>query len=800
MDPGPPSPPETLPEPPSPPPLILHPLPGPLEGRSAPRWLSHRVVPYAAGVLALVVVLVGLAWNRCGFTGCPDVGRLSSYRPGGAPVILDRRGFPVGDLAPMEGELVGLKTLPPHVPDAFVAVEDRRFRGHGAVDFRRVVGALRENLRARRMDQGFSTITMQLARNVFPERLPGSQRTFVRKLLEVRVAQEIEQEFSKDEILEMYLNHIYFGHGARGIEAASRHYFGVPASKLGLAQAAMLAALPKAPTHYDPRRRPRQAKERRDLVITLMERQGRITPAAAQQARGEPVRVAAEPKRSRSAAPFAAWFVEEVRRELEESLGPDLYDEKLRIHTTISADAQRAAQEELVRQLEAVERGELGRFAGPSFGEPSAQDEEVTPYLQGAVVALDVASGDVLAWVGGRDYASSRFDRVRGARRQVGSAFKPFVYAAAVNAGRSMSQTLTDTPLVVKLDRRKTWAPQNFDGVFEGRVTMRDALVRSRNVPTVRLATDVGYDLVARVAEDAGLSDVTMEPSMALGTVAVSPLELAAAYTAFAGLGDAVTPRLVVKVERGNGEVLWQAERPQRRRVLSPAVAYIVTDVLREALSRGTGSAVSRAGFRAPAAGKTGTTNDGTDAWFVGYTPSVLAAVWIGFDRQRPIMERATGGRLAAPVWARMMLRLSQGRSSTLDWPRPPEVLEGRVDPASGLLLAPGCRPWDGAARRELFLSSSAPVTACPNQGEPQFFDAALEAEPPDYEEGLLTGLAAQEAAELEQLPEQEEAPPADQPRFYTPHEPKPEPSVEPEEEPVGITVPPTPTPSPPPG
>lgn len=764
-----------------------------LVGRTPPSPGSpQRILTYVALAAAVPVVLVGLAWNRCGFMGCPDVDRLSSYRPGGAPVLLDRRGFAIGDLVPVEGELVELKSLPAHVPDAFVAVEDRRFRSHGAVDFPRVLGAVRENLTARRMDQGFSTITMQLARNVFPERLPASQRTFVRKLLEVRVAQEIEHGYSKDEILEMYLNHIYFGHGARGIEAASRYYFDVPARTLGLAQAALLAALPKAPAHYDPRRRPVQAKERRDLVITLLERQGRITPAAANQARAEPIRVAPEPTGPRSVAPFAAWFVEEVRRELEETLGSDLYDEKLRIHTTLDSDVQRAAQEELVDQLRAVERGDLGRFAGPRHGEPFAPDEEETPYLQGAVVTLDVGSGDVLAWVGGRDFRDSRFDRVRSAQRQVGSAFKPFVYAAAVNAGRTMSQRLADTPLRVTLDRRRVWEPQNFDGAFEGNVTLRDALVRSRNVPTVRLATDVGYDLVARLAEDAGLADVPRTPSMALGTVSVSPLDLAAAYTTFAGLGDAVRPRLVLRVERGNGEVLWQAERPQRRRVLSPAVAYIVTDALREVLRRGTGSAVVRAGFRAPAAGKTGTTNDGTDAWFVGYTPSMLSAVWIGFDRRRPIMERATGGRLAAPVWARMMLRLKRGRSSALDWPRPPDVTEGRVDPSSGLLLAPGCRPWDGTARRELFLSTNVPVTACPNQGEPQFYESALESDIPDYEEGLQTGLALEAVLE-----EAEPAP--DQPRFYTPGSPEPEPSAAHDERPLQGAPDPRPSPSPPP-
>ena len=741
-------------------------------GQGTPADRTPGRTALIALAVAVPVVFLGLAWNLCLFTGCPDVSRLSSYRPGGAPVLLDRHGKAIADLSPVEGELIALKTLPPHVANAFVAVEDKRFRAHGAVDLPRVVTASIANLRQARVDQGFSTITMQLARNVFPDQLPASRRTLSRKLLEIRVAQEIEHSFSKDEILEMYLNHIYFGHGARGIEAASRHYFGRPARELDVAQAAMLAALPKAPTHYDPRRQPERAKERRDLVLTLMEQQGRLTPAVAQAARAEPLRLATRPGASGAAPPIAGWFVEEVRHELEETIGSDLYDEKLRVHTTLDLDAQRAAQEELVRQLESVEKGALGRFAGPAYDAASGEDVDVTPYLQGAVIALDVASGDVLAWVGGRDFRQSRFDRVRNAQRQLGSAFKPFVFAAALDAGRMMSQPLVDEPLRVPMDRKRVWQPKNFDGAYEGRVTLREALVRSKNVATVRLATDVGFDLVARLAEDAGIPDVPRLPSMALGTAAVSPIELAGAYTAFAGLGEAVTPRLVTKVERANGEVVWQAEPVRTRRVMAPAVAYVVTDALREALSRGTGSEVRRTGFRAPAAGKTGTTNEGTDAWFVGYTPAMLTAVWIGFDEQRPIMERATGGRLAAPVWARMMMRLASSKSGP-EWPRPAEVIEGRVDPATGYLIASGCPPWEGGSRRELFVRPYAPVSACPSPLPSDWQDPdAVPQDSLDEEEGLQTGL-------LEEVTTAEPA--ADGAHFYAaPAAPEPTPTPEP--------------------
>jgi penicillin-binding protein 1A len=747
-----------------------------------------RGVWFGLAGAAILVGLLTVGWNRCGFKGCPDVDRLSAYRPGGAPVLLDRNGRVIGDIAPVEGELVRLQSLPSHVPQAFIAIEDRRFRDHGAVDVPRVFGALWANLRSRRMEQGFSTITMQLARNVFPDELPGSRRTLPRKLLEIRVAREIEEDFSKDEILEMYLNHIYFGHGARGVEAASRRYFGRPAQGLMLAHSALLAALVKAPSHYDPHAHPEEARRRRDLVLTLMEQQQRITGAEAQQARQEPLGLA-PPGRRQAAAPMAAWFVEEVQREMEQALGPDLYDERLRIHTTLDVEVQRAAEEELRRQLDAIDRGELGRFGGPRYASVAGAADDETPYLQGAVVALDVETGDVLAWVGGRDFSHSRFDRVKAARRQAGSAFKPFVYATALSLGRTLSQRLSDEPMRVPLDRRRVWEPKNFDQTFEGTVTVRDALVRSKNVPTVRLADDVGFGRVADLAEQAGLeAPVPRSPSMALGTVSVSPLELAAAYTAFAGQGTRSQPRLVLKVERANGGVRWQAKAPQRTSVLAPGVAYLVTDALREALRRGTGSSVSQSGFRAPAAGKTGTTNDGTDAWFVGYTPRVLAAVWIGFDRQRSIMPKATGGRLAAPVWARIMKRVVPADGSAPEWLRPQDVVEAWTDPATGMLLSVGCRPWEGPPRRELFVQGTLPVPTCPSHGEPLVIDLATEPEPPDYEEGLETGLLPEEGAGVDTGL-----------RSYVPSTPAPQPPEAAPTLPPEPSAPPTPAPTPPP-
>jgi penicillin-binding protein 1A len=696
----------------------------PFAARGAAPRVALGVVLAVGFALALVG---GAAWQTCGFQGCPDAARLAAYRPGGAPLLLDRQGQVIATLSPDDLPEVHLRALPGYLPAAFLAVEDRRFLEHGAVDWRRVAGAFAANLRHGGVEQGFSTITMQLARNLFPLEIPGQERTAARKLLEIRVAQQLEARFSKPEILELYLNHIYFGNGARGIEAAAWQYFRQPAARLTLAQAALLAALPKAPTRYDPRRHPDHALARRNLVLARMTAQARVAPEVAAAAAREPLGVLSPPERPRARPMFARYFAEEVRRQLEERFGESLYTTPLRVWTTLDLEAQRAAEEELERQLRAIESGRLGRVSkaqggahggahGGGNGSEASEGSKSARELQGAVVALETASGDVLAWVGGRDYAASQFDRVSRARRQAGSAWKPFVYAAALARGIALSQPIADTPLVVPLAGGGTWEPRNYDGTFAGRVTMREALAQSRNVPTVRLAEAVGYDRIAALAASDGItSQVPLLPSMPLGTVAVSPLELTAAYTAFASLGWQVAPRVVLRVERADGTAIWSAPTPSRRQVLDPAVAYLLDDALREALASGSGAPGLPPGFAGRAAGKTGTSTDGKDVWFIGFTPAVVAGVWIGYDQPRPIADQATGSRLAAPVFRRLMTRLYAGRAAPQWWPMPPGVAAWPVDPASGLLLSEGCAPADGVpAPRELFLTGHEPMSTCP--------------------------------------------------------------------------------------
>jgi penicillin-binding protein 1A len=669
----------------------------------------RRLASVVLAAIFVTALTFAVAWQHCFFDTCPDVSRLTALQPDSSPVLLDRDGHPFADLTQGEQRVARLHNLPQHVAQAFLAVEDRRFYEHRGIDWQRVGGAMLADLRSGGFGEGFSTLSMQLARNVFPERIPGQERSARRKLLEIRVAQQIEDNFTKDEILELYLNHIYFGNGAHGIEAAAHQYFGIPARQLNLPQAALLAALPKAPTHYDPRRSPDRAHERRNLVLTLMERQGRVSAREAREARDSPLGLTT-PSLKKDDVGVAPWFVAEVRRQLEEHFGVDgLYNQPLLVRTTLDRGVQQAAEEELRAQLQSAEQGEGGEAAEPS----DAKDD-----LEGAVVVLRVADGDVLGWVGGRDWATSQFDRVAHAERQPGSAWKPFVYAAALEAGYPLSQPLVDRPLRVRFADGRVWTPKNFSDRYDGEVTLRDALVRSKNVPTVRLATNVGLARVNELAHRAGIArPIPQLPSSVLGTVAVSPLELTAAYTTFAGLGTRVEPRLIQRVERLDGTVVWDP-KPRRHPVLAPAVAYLIDDTLSEVLERGSGAAVRRAGFKGPAAGKTGTTNDAADAWFVGYTPELAAGVWIGYDQPRPISTQATGGEIAAPLWGRLMARVYADRPLPAAWKRPTGVVAREVDPATGRGLSPGCAPNQGNPYTELFLAGREPKAICPGKTE----------------------------------------------------------------------------------
>jgi 1A family penicillin-binding protein len=667
---------------------------------------------FLALAFTAILLLLSSAWYTCRFRGCPDPEVLLALEPGEAPELLDRHGQSFARLLPVQREIVALDSLPDHVGQAFIAVEDRRFRRHQGVDLRRAGGALFANVRERRVAEGGSTITMQLARNAFPERLPAAERTPMRKLVETRVAWGIERTFTKDEILGLYLNQIYFGNGATGIASAADHYFGRSPAALTVEESALLAAMVKAPSHYDPREETEAARERRDLVLGLMGEVGYLTPEEVATARAKDIVVIPRRRVDQAGeALVAPWFLEAVRRRLDGLLGSNMYGNGVRVHTTLDPVLQRAAEEALFDQLRRIESGEYGPFQGPRYDPDQPPQAEGAPYLQGAVVVLDAASGDVLALVGGRNIRHSAFDHVFNARRQVGSAFKPFVYGAAVAGGIAPSHPLADAPLSLEVPGAPAYRPTNFDNDFHGVVTARQALRDSRNIPAVRLAQEVGTDVVASFAREAGLkAEIPESPSMALGTMTVSPMDLAVAYAALAGLGRGVEPRFLRRVESADGAFIWAPDRASDSGPrIDPGVAYVLNDMLQEVIDGGTGSAVRDAGFRGTAAGKTGTTQESADAWFVGYTPELVAVVWIGFDLPAPILRGATGGGLAAPVWGRMMAMA--GRSGA-EWDAPESVVRLPFDPATGRAVASHCAGASGAPT-DLFLRTHADPT-CP--------------------------------------------------------------------------------------
>jgi 1A family penicillin-binding protein len=672
----------------------------------------------AVALLAVLAVVGTMLWFNCGLRGCPDVDMIRGYMPDEASVLLDRNGEEISKLFVTRRVVVPVDSIPEHTLNAFVAIEDRRFWEHGGVDWRRVVGALWQNVRAGGVEEGSSTITMQLARNIFPEQLPASERTMTRKVAEARVARQIESRFTKREIMELYLNHIYFGSGAYGIQAAAEEYFGKDAHQLTLYESAMLAALPRAPSRLNPRANEEAALEGRRLVLRRMLEQGLIT-AEEQGAAAEAGLVVRE-RRTRAQDP-APYFVESVRRQLEDQLGRSLYTQGYRIHTTLDMAAQRVAETELQRQLDAVEAGRFGRFPHPTYASVHADTtrdpRQGTPYLQGAVVVMDARTGDVVALVGGRDFNDSEFNRATQAMRQPGSAFKPFVYAAAVSAGFAPTHQLVDRPLQYNLGNGRVWEPRNYDGSYAGTVTMRNSLAHSRNVPTVRLANEVGMRRVQSTAAGFGLVDLPSHPSVVLGTAEVTPLRLTAAYAALATLGQRPEPRFVTRVVDRQGRVVWQ-QQPRAHRAVDPATAFVTTAMLQDVVDRGTGTGVRAAGFRGPAAGKTGTTQDAADIWFVGYTPELVATIWMGLDRRQRILQGATGGQIAAPTWGRIMREVASGSAG---WSPPAGVEQHQVD-ERGVVASAGC-PGQGSVRTEYFVRGTAPHATCIPAADPYAWD-----------------------------------------------------------------------------
>ncbi|MBI5577269.1 MAG: PBP1A family penicillin-binding protein [Deltaproteobacteria bacterium] len=615
-------------------------------------------------VLCLCFMLgAGAALGLLAFFGdFPSIESAQAYRPSVSTKIYDRNNRLVGEIYLEKRTVVPYQAIPRHVVNAFLAAEDSNFFKHRGVDYVAIGRAIVKDVLSGGFAQGASTITQQTVKTLFltPE------KSIRRKLKEIILAYRIEKKLTKEEILYLYLNQIYLGDGAYGVEAASQAYFGKGVGALNVAEGALLAGLAQAPTRYSPRNRLDQAKARQRYVLRRMAAVGFLDATEAERAYQARLTLA-PPSNFRSRA---AYFLEYVRAYIQEKYGSDaLYRSELRIYTTIDGRLQESAYDTLVQGIRQTE--ERNKYKG----------------LQGALLALDPHTGGVLAMIGGVDFAESQFNRAIQARRQPGSAFKPIIYAAALNKGKTVVSTLDDSPIEFERNENEMWKPKNYDGTFLGPIPMLEALAKSRNLATVRLLNEIGVDSAIQMARTLGIeSPMERNLSIALGSSGVTPLEMCAAYAVFANGGERPSPYFIREIRDASGAVLESAE-PRLTRSIPPDTAYLTVRLMQEVIRSGTGTGAR--GLGTAIAGKTGTTNENTDAWFIGFSPDVLACVWLGFDTPKPLGSRQTASAVALPIWTQFMAKALQ-QVPLRDFPVPPEITFARIDPVTGKALPPG--------------------------------------------------------------------------------------------------------------
>jgi 1A family penicillin-binding protein len=632
----------------------------------------------AAAALFVVVVGVFLYQVLSGLPGKEQLRELGETAEG--TTVFDAKDRPVFSIPTQYRVEVELARISTHLKDAVIAVEDARFYEHDGIDAIRVFGALLTDIREGRAAEGASTITQQLARVSFLSR----DKTLRRKVREAILAQRIEKLYSKDEILEIYLNKVYFGDGLYGAEAASRGYFGKPSSDLTVAEAAMLAGIIKAPSAANPTVNLTRATERRNVVLTLMREHGFIDQRELDAAIAETVALQDNLRREDSTV---LHFKEIVRRQLIERFGKDaVYKGRLRVYTTVDPDMQKAAEAAVVSSLRDIE-ARIGRFP-TRRGSRAASVVKRNEPLQASLIALDPATGEVRAIVGGRDTAGVGLNRALQSKRQPGSAFKPFVYAAAIENGYSPA-TVIDRLNDPVDTYQGAWLPEDEHSAAAS-MTMRTALRTSSNRAAVRMLETVGIERAVSYARNLGVGTVPNVPSLALGSGEVTLAALTAAYAAFADGGIVREPVFIKRVEDQDGSILFQSDaRP--RRAFSETTAFLMATMLADVIDAGTANRARAMGFTLPSAGKTGTTNDFVDAWFVGFTPSLVAGVWLGFDTPETIVKNGFAGELAVPMWTAFMKAATKGAPAA--WlPLPSNVAAVEVCRLSGSLPDDGCR------------------------------------------------------------------------------------------------------------
>jgi penicillin-binding protein 1A len=720
--------------------------------------------------LALLFILIGTSAG--GYlavsSGIPSIQEMKQYRPAAGTKIYADDDVLIGELKADKGIFVPIKNIPKNMINAVVAIEDSRFWKHSGIDYIAIARAVVKDILHAGLREGGSTITQQLAKVVFL----NPEKTFKRKLREAALAIKIEKNLDKKEILEMYLNKVYFGHGAYGVEMASRIYFGKSVKDITLAEAALIAGLVKGPSSYSPYNNMAKARERQRLVLSRMEEEGYITKSGKNNALQQPLYLSS----MRKGMEANNYFIEYVRKYLEDKYGTDVvYKGDLRVYTTLDRRAQlfaaKAVQDGLreldkrrgwrgpiehkkdfhlkkemktrepaslvvsdfgdissglvlkVSNKEAIikTRGIIGKLSiGDARWASKVVDRknhskflknfnltkilapgdvvrvsiksvrggnaqlslEQDPEVEGALVAIEPDTGFIRALIGGYDFVKSDFNRALYAKRQPGSAFKPVIYAAALEHGFSPASVIMDAPVTYRGGIKGDWSPENADHKFYGPTTLREALTFSRNVVTVRLVDAVGIDNVIDFARTIGIQEnMPRDLTIALGSLSVTPIELAMCYSVFADNGMKAAPIAIKYITDSRGRIL-ESNEPESEEVLDPQTAFLVTSMMEDVVNYGTGWRAKALGR--PVAAKTGTTNDYRDAWFVGYSPNLLGAVWVGFDDMRPLGIQETGARAASPIWVNFMKNVLTGDAE--QFPVPEGIVSCKIDPSTGLL------------------------------------------------------------------------------------------------------------------
>jgi penicillin-binding protein 1A len=631
----------------------------------------------------------------------PPAEAISFYTPPYSTKVYDDQDSLLAEFFIERREIASLAEVPEYLKKGFICIEDKTFYKHWGVDIKAIFRAIFVNILHLRAAQGSSTITMQLARNMFLTQ----EKTLLRKLKEIALAIRIERAYTKDEILERYLNQVNFGQGRYGVATAARYYFNKDVSKLTLSESALLVALPKSPEYLSPYRYPERAKARRNLVLKQMYKDHIISEEEYKRAISEPLNVVEHSDTNK----VGEYFVEEIRRYLELKYGAEfLYRSGANIYTTINRNIQRIAEDVLEKHLQKIEKDykfKVTKAKVDSLGLPDTISS--TPYLQGAILIVDHKKGEVKAMVGGRDFRQSKFNRSTQAKRQTGSSFKVFVFLAALDNGFTPADLVLDLPIVLEIPGPDSiYRPANYDHKFLGPITMRKALALSRNLVAVRLIRTVGPDLVMKYAYDLGIKS-KLQPvvSLALGSCEVSLAELVQAFSTIANLGEEKEFIMIRKITSQDGTII-ELNTPKTERKLSEQICYLMVNLMRSVVDEGTGYEI-RKYYQGPAAGKTGTTDNYSDAWFIGFTPHYTAGVWVGFDDNKTIFRGATGGVVSAPIWGEIISKIDTLIND--DFPVPDGIIWCKICPKSGLLANEYCPQ----PREEPFIKGTEPKEFC---------------------------------------------------------------------------------------